>query len=218
MMDNQIIDRIKEFSTLSHFSQEEAIYLPYEPSKSLYLIKSGRVKLSYTNGIGRRKLTMVTLGSGELFGEMALLGETYRELKAEALEDSNIWIISRDTFVDLAEKNPLLLHNVLKLFLRRLSQVRRKLTELAFKDLETRLSRILLNLMREFGEKTEKGVEIRVKITHQEIAELIGCTRTSVTTCLTHFEDEGILTKGKCHVIIKDKRRLEYKATKDGEG
>ncbi len=209
------IEQLKISSQVTCYKRGEPIYVPYEPSDSIFLIETGKVKLSYISG--RRKLTMATLGSGELFGEMTLAGEPHRELRAEALEDSSIWVINRSDFLKLAQGNPLILREVIKLFTHRLSQVRRKLTRLAFKDLETRLSRLLLSLAKEFGEKTKEGRVIGNRITHQELAELIGCTRTSVTTCLNQLEEEGIITKRKYQIIIKDRTKLAHKASQNGE-
>lgn len=209
------LEQLKICSQLAYFQRGEPVYVPYEPSDSIFLIETGKVKLSYISG--GRKLTMATLESGELFGEMALAGEPHRELKAEALEDSSIWVINRGDFLKLAHKNPSILREIIKLFTRRLFEARRKLTRLAFKDLETRLSRLLLSLARKFGEKTQEGRIIGSKITHQELAELIGCTRTSVTTCLNQLEEEGIIAKRKFQIVIKDRTRLAHKASQDGE-
>lgn len=209
------IEQLKNFSQLTYYQRGEPVYVPYQPADSIFLIETGKVKLSYISG--RRKLTMATLGGGELFGEMTLAGEPHRELKAEALENSSIWIINRGDFIKSAQKNPSILPEIIKLFTRRLFEARRKLTRLAFKDLETRLSCLLLNLAKEFGEKTKEGRVIGNRITHQELAELIGCTRTSVTTCLNQLEEEGIITKRKFQIVIKDRTKLAHKASQDGE-
>lgn len=120
------------------YSKGEYVYLPGDPSDTVYLIIKGRVKLSYPGREGE-PLTLSILGEGELFGEMALVGAERRELMAEALERTSIWAIEKEGFLRFLQESPSLALQVMELFIRRL----RLLEERLIHDPLARLSLLL---------------------------------------------------------------------------
>ncbi len=106
---------------------------------------------------------------------------------------------------------------LLKLFVRRTEEVQERLKEMVFKDLETRLARILLHLVRHHGRKAQDRWEVDLKITHQEIAELVGGTRENVTMLLNRFEAEGLIAKQRYYLAILDFEGLLKRAALDPE-
>ncbi|MFQ5796262.1 MAG: Crp/Fnr family transcriptional regulator [Candidatus Bipolaricaulia bacterium] len=194
------------------YQKGETIYFPGDPGDTLYFLHEGRVKLAYLDESGRR-LTLTIVRPGEPFGEMAIAGEEEgRELIAEALEDVNLCIIPRSDFLNFIQDKPLLSFRITKLIGQRRREVESKLEDLIFKDVPTRLSRLLLKLSEEYGQETEVGVEIDLKLTHQELADLIGSTRETTTAMLNRLEDEGILVKGRGQITIKNLEELRERA------
>ncbi|HED03543.1 MAG TPA: Crp/Fnr family transcriptional regulator [Candidatus Fraserbacteria bacterium] len=190
------------------YSKGEIIYQPGDLDSAIYYIRSGKIKLAYLDESGR-KLTLSILGENELFGEMALIGERKRTLLAQALEEVSIYEIDERRFLDLVERKPELALDIIGLFGRRTREIERKLEDLVFKDISTRLSRQLLKLVKEHGQETKNGTQIDFKITHKELADLIGSARENTTSALNRLAKEGILDKRRYRIIIKDEEKLK---------
>lgn len=194
-----------------HYKRGEVVYQPGDIDDSLYYIQSGKVKLAYLDESGR-KLTLMILGEGELFGEMALIGKGKRELMAQVLQDAVIYEIDRARFLELLHGDVELALEAIELFAHRTREIERKLEDLVFKDIPTRLSRQLLKLIEEHGVQTGEGIQIDFKITHKELADLIGSARENTTSALNQLAKEGVLDKKRYHIIVKDQARLKEKS------
>jgi len=193
------------------YQKGEIIYQPGDVDDCLYYIKSGVVKLAYLDESGR-KLTLTILGEGEIFGEMVLIGRRKRELMAQVLQEALIYEVERARFLELLRRSPELAFEVMELFGRRTQEIERKLEDLVFKDIPTRLSRQILKLIEEHGVKTGEGIQIDFKITHKELADLIGSARENTTSALNRLAKEGILDKKRYRIIVKDEARLKEKS------
>ncbi len=207
--------KLAAFCPEAQYEEGEIIYSPCQQDTAAYYIRSGRVKLYHLDESGKR-LTLAVLGPGALFGEMALVGETHRDSSAEALEETVCWIIEREKLrrraQDLEESQ--LLIDLLQLFLWRMDEVQERLKEMVFKDLETRLARTLLYLIQRHGRRRRGNRwEIAFKVTHQEIAELVGGTRENVTMLLNRFEAEGIVAKQRYRIEIVNLPKLLERAS-----
>lgn len=209
-----ITKKLKEICSPSnevYFAKGELIYQPGDVGNTIYHIKEGKVKLAYLDESGR-KLTLSILGKGEFFGEMVLIGDKKREFLAQVLQDAALYEIKEGKFLEFVGKNPTLALGVIQLFGRRTREIERKLEDLVFKDIPTRLSRQLLKLIKEHGKETKSGVQINFKITHKELADLIGSARENTTTALNRFAKEGILDKRRYEIIVKDEEKLKEKS------
>ncbi len=188
----------------------ETVYHPGTPSTAVYLVDEGRVKLSYLHPSGKR-ITLALRGPGEVFGVMALVGEKRRRHHAEALEDSEIIRVERDTFLFAARRRPEVFADLLGVFGLWVQELEEIVEDLAFRDIQTRLSRQLLRLSDEYGVKTKHGILIGFKLTHRDLAEMIGSARENTTVVLNRFEREGILDKRRYQIVIKDVEGLKEK-------
>ena len=190
------------------YQKGDMIYQPGDLDDYVYYIKQGKVKLAHLDESGRR-LTLAILGEGQIFGELALIGERRRELLAQVLQDAVVYKIDRHRFLRLIEQKPYLALELIEIFGKRAREIERKLEDLVFKDIPTRLSRQLLKLIDEHGEETQEGVQIGFKITHKELADLIGSARENTTSALNRLAKEGILDKRRYHIIVKDEEKLK---------
>lgn len=204
----EICDSIKGLGKLINYKEGEAIYVPCSRGRAIYFISKGKVKISHLDRSGRR-LTLAILKAGDLFGEFF---SGHRELEARALEDSVLLAIDGRRFLHFAKTRPEALLKLMWLLLRRIQRAQQKLKDLAFKDIETSLARTFLRLSQEYGYNTPDGIEISLKLTHQELSELVGSTRESVTLALKCLEREGLLDKRGFSVIIKDEAGLKRRA------
>ena len=146
---------IRPYSRRTVYHEGEYVYLPGDPSDTLYLIIEGRVKLSYPGRDGRA-LTLSVLGEGELFGEMALAGGERRELAAEVLERTSIWAIDKGHFLKLLQRSAGLSLQIMELVILRLKRLEERVMELFFHDPLAKLSLVLTQLAQEDGEELEE--------------------------------------------------------------
>lgn len=195
---------------LVSYKANETVYVPCNAGDAIYFISQGKIKLSHLDQSGRR-LTLALLKEGDFFGEWCLV-DNHRELEARALEDCVVLAINGKRFTSFAKDKPQTLLKLMGLFLQRIQRAQHKLRDLAFQDLETSLARTLLRLSRAYGRRTAEGIQIELKLTHQELSELVGSTRESVTMALNRLEREGLLDKQGFSVIIKDQAGLKRRA------
>lgn len=188
----------------------ETIYYPGTPSNSVYFVEEGKVKLSYLDPSGKR-ITLALRGTGELFGEMALVGERRRRHHAEALEDSVLIRIPKEIMISWIRDRPDVLYQLLQLFGLWIRDLEEIVEDLAFRDIQARLSRQLLRLSHEYGVKTKDGILISFRLTHRDLAEMIGSARENTTMALNRFAREGLLSKRRYQIIIKDPEGLKEK-------
>jgi len=188
----------------------ETVYYPGTPSTSVYFVEEGKVKLSYLDPSGKR-ITLALRAAGELFGEMALVGEQRRRHHAEAMEDSVLIRVPRERMVTWIRDRPDVLYQLLQLFGLWIRDLEEIVEDLAFRDIQARLSRQLLRLSHEYGVKTKDGILISFRLTHRDLAEMIGSARENTTMALNRFAREGILSKRRYQIIIKDVEGLKEK-------
>lgn len=201
-------EELGRYITSVEYLAGETVYFPGDPSETLYTLHHGRVRLAYLDESGRR-FTLAIMSAGELFGESTLAGEEKRRWIAETLEDTVLCIVHKDEFLRIAQRNPKLALKISKLLGERLIEIENKLEDLLFKGVNARLARTLLHLVQQYGESDADGVRIRLKLTHEELAHLIGSTRETTSLALGDLERQGLLRKQRGIIIVKDVERLK---------
>jgi len=150
-----------------------------------------------------KKLVIATLGSGAVFGEMALLGQQMHNTFAEALEDCQIVVMSRTDLERLILAKPIVGLRMLEITGRRLSEAEERLDDMAFKGIPARLASLLLRLA------ADRGVDVITGLTHQDLAETIGTYRETATQVLNDMKAEGLIQIGRKRIDILDPARLQ---------
>lgn len=194
-----------------HFSEHragEVIYFAGDPSASVYLVYRGEVQLKSMDEDGNQ-LTLALLKPGNLFGLMALAGEEARNWTAEAASDATLCALHRDDLLRLERANAELAIRVSTLVGERVVAIENKLRDLLFKGVHERLAGTLVRLAHQCGQPSGAARGVRLEITHQELADLIGATRESVSPALGDLEDEGLIEKRYGSIIIEDVERLK---------
>lgn len=181
------------------------VYSAGDKSDTIYILKEGRIKISRLTEEGR-ELTLEILEPGDIFGELALAGEEEREASAEALEDSFICAIKRGDFEGFVSNNPMLSLSITKWIGWRLKRIENRFENLIFQDVRGRLLSTLRDLAGKYGEDMEKGRKIAIRLSHQELANLVGSTRETVTVELNNLKRTG-------DIIIEDRSFILPKKT-----
>lgn len=174
------------------YQRSEMIFREGEPAERLFLIHEGRVKLSVTSSSGGELLVAV-LGRGQIFGELAVIDRGPRAMLARAMEPTMVHALSGDVFWTLLEGRPALARRLLELMARRLRRADQTSQDLVFFDAPTRLARKLLELADEHGEPTGVADQVRitVRVTQEDLAQMIGVTRGSANRLIVSFASRG---------------------------
>jgi len=184
-----------------NIKKKSFIYNMGDSAEKIYILKEGRIKITRLTEDGK-ELTIDILEAGDIFGEMAIAGEQERETNAEALEDSFICAMGKLDFERFIAENPGLSMSITKLFGSRLRKVESRLENLIFHDVRSRLLSLFDDLGEKYGEDTGLGKKITIHLSHQEIANLIGATRETVTLELNNLKREGkLVMEGKEFIV-----------------
>ncbi len=200
------MQRLAERTTMREFSRGKVILHPNEPQEMVYLIKEGRVKVSRYSPDGREQI-LTLLESGDVFGEFALV-EAAEPAHVEAFEDTLICALSRGDFLALVRRQPEVMLHVVKVLAERLRVAEEEIEDLVFRDVSGRLASLLLRLAEAYGQKDDGGLRLTLRLTHQDIASMIGATRETVTSTLSRFRDAGLIATEHRSIMIKNPEGL----------
>jgi CRP/FNR family cyclic AMP-dependent transcriptional regulator len=190
---NDLLTLAKRLHTV-RYRKGEMIFREGEPAERLFLIDEGKVKLTMASQ-GGGELMIGVLGQGQIFGELAVLDHGPRAMNARAMEDSTILALSSDVFWTMLEMHPPLARRLLELMARRLRRADRTSQDLVFFDAPTRLARKLLELAEDHGKTTGEADQIglTLRVTQEEMAQMIGVTRGSANRLIASFAARGWL-------------------------
>lgn len=203
----EVVARLAERVELREVRRREVVYLPGDPGSSIFFVNGGRIKISKVTRDGKA-LTLNYCGPSELFGENCLVDGTPREEMAEAMENSMTTEIERSDYERLLQQHASLGLHMTKLLAKRRRDLENKLETLVFRDVTSKLAELLLKLADEYGVDDSRGTLVALKITHQELANLIGSTRETVSLTLSQFKKKNLICTEGRKVIIADSESL----------
>ena len=203
----EAVATVAETVEMKEIRRRQVIYLPGDPGSAVFLVNGGRVKVSKVTRDGK-ELTLAYRGPGEIFGEACLIDGGPREEMAEAMENALVTEIQRPEFERLLQTQPMLGYRMTKVLAQRRREVESKIENLVFKDVNSKLAELLLRLATEYGVDDSRGTLVALKITHQEMANLIGSTRETVSLTLAQFKRKGLIQTEGRKVIISDREGL----------
>jgi CRP-like cAMP-binding protein len=200
-------ERLDHCAFLLKFSRRSLIYSSTEPGQSVMILASGRVKIKDITPEGKETI-LAFVEEGEIFGELALLDNQPRGEFAEAVEDSQVLVIPREELLWLMEQRPDVSLSVTKLIGFRRRRIENRLRNVLFLPSRERMVRLLLELVESHGERRGNVCEIRLPLSHQDLASLIGLTREMVTRVLGELQSEGLVEVRRRRITVMDRRRL----------
>lgn len=192
---------------MRRFARGDIIYLPSDMARSVLVLASGRVKIKGLTPDGK-EFIYAFIEPGEIFGELALVEESPREEFAEALEACEILAIDRDDLFRLMAARPEVSLGITKLLGVRRRRIEMRLRNIMFRSNRQRVLGVLLELLDSYGERAGTDWRIRLRLSHQELASLIGATRETVTIVLGQLQYEGFIRVQRRCITILDRDRL----------
>lgn len=190
------------------FPRKSLVYAPDDRAEGVLLLLRGRVCIHTITDEGKRAV-LAFIEPGEVFGELAVLEAGTREEFAEACEESTLVFIPAEAFRRLMARSPEVSLAITKLIGLRRRRLERRLGSLLFRSHRARLVHALLDLAEEYGAKEARGeIALRIRLSHQDLANLIGSTRESVTIALGELQAEGYLRVGRRRITVRDLQGL----------
>ncbi|RCV49848.1 Crp/Fnr family transcriptional regulator [Marinitenerispora sediminis] len=177
----------------------------------LYVILSGKVKLTRTAVDGRENLLMV-LGPGEMFGELSLFDPRPRTASAVAVTDAVLAGLGHDDLRPFISSQPEVAVHLLKALAARLRRTNDVMADLVFTDVPGRVAKALLDLAERFGKEGEDGLHVHHDLTQEELAQLVGASRETVNKALAEFALRGWLRIEAKAVVLLDIERMRRRA------
>lgn len=174
----------------------QVVYSPAQPVPALFIVKRGRIRL-YRVAPDGRTVTNAVLEPGAVFGEMESLGLRMRDNWAEALEQSELCLMSRADVRELLFADPRIALRIAESLSTRIDELEQRLTDLSCKTIDARLAGTLCALAR-------REPDAPIKLTHQQLASLVGASRERVTTALGELVRLGLVSVRRGKIIVRD--------------
>ncbi len=198
------IEALQKVGIIKTVRKNTILFSEGDESKSFYVILDGKVHVGINDEEGKEIIFSI-LGKGEYFGEMALTDGEPRSAFVMTKEPTKLFMISKKNFNELLLANPDIMLNFLKGVQKRLRQASKKIESLALMDVYGRVARLLIQLAGSPGPEAT----VNDKLTHQEIANMVGASREMVSRVLKELTNEGYISIKKKLITIH--KPLPYK-------
>ena len=195
------LESIKSLCKTRSYPKSSMIILEEEMGDVVFIVIAGTVKITRVNDEGK-EVILALLGVGEVFGEMAILDGESRSANALAQENCEVITINREDFLDIIKTNNKVALNLMTELAVRLRKSDQQIEALSLDDAEHRIGVSLLNLAEEMGVIRHGKVTVDNLPYQQDIANMAGTSRETVSRVMKTFEDRGLITKtGHCLTI-----------------
>lgn len=210
-----LIRRVPLFATLSeeefrslepifqvkNYRKNQIIFLEEETGHYMYIVLAGKVKVTKTTPSGKETILAIHQ-PGDFFGEMALLDGKTAPATVSAMEDCRIAAIHSSDFQRMMMCNEKVVRQIIQVLCSRLRQVWAQVQDLSYSTADNRIRAGILQLSRKHGVQDARGIIIDLKITHQELAELVGTSRETVTRTLARLQKKGVLQLENRRIVL----------------
>lgn len=193
------------------YKKNMIIFMEGEPGEGFHYVKSGKVKIVKMAQDGREHIINI-LGPGDVFAEVLLFNKGSYPATAIALEDSLIGIIKNTDLETVVAANTRIALHLIKILSKRLLNCQMKIKTLALSDTFARTAQILVKLAYQYGQQTETGIQIDVDMTRQDLANLVGTSRETVTRALSSMKKDKVIDFEDSKItILKMEKLKEYR-------
>lgn len=207
-LDDETLRKIYKSGLLQNFRKNSVILSEEDAGSAMFFIVEGKVKVSRSSGDGK-EVILAILNESDFFGEMAILDGMTRSATVTAVEDSKLFIIQRAEFLELLRNFPDVSIALLQELSRRLRAATMKIKALSLKDAEGKVATVLLQIADEVGKIKQGIVEIEDLPYQQELANMAGTSRETISRTLHSFAKKGMIELEGSKVKILDYEKFK---------
>ena len=194
-------------ATVQQYSKGDLVFHVGAPGNHVYFLRSGKVKICQSSPLGRDVILWFCF-PGEIFGLAEVARGGGRVVSAQACEHSELFAVSHEQFRNFLAGHPqaaLLSMQVLSSRLRILGEM---FVNLVADDVNTRIAKLILRLSARYGTRVGTEIFLNIPLTHQEIADMIGTSRQTVTSALSALKRQGVLSIDNHRIHIESEELL----------
>ena len=174
------------------FGARDTIFAPGDPDGQLYFLLEGTVRLYKIYG-DYKEATVALLKDGGVFGELSFEEESHQSVFAEAVTDVQVAVVRKSVLTEIIKRRPEFAMKLFFSFSERLKQSDEVIESLLNREVSARLATLLLNLGERFGETNGSSTVLNVRLTHQDLANMIVSTREAVSKVMSEFQRDGLI-------------------------
>ena len=201
------IRKIDEMARRFNYPKGETIFQEGEPAFGFYIILAGKIKLAKHSLKGKKQILKL-LGPGEVLGEKTMFDREIYTAYAETLEETELLFVEREPFLTFLREHPETGLKFIEKLSREIKAFQDKLMEASYVGSLERLARLLLLMGKEYGVQTEKGLDIGVELSRQEIAELAGISTETAIRMLSRLKERGLVALEGPKIYILEREGL----------
>jgi len=187
---------------LRRFERHQVLFHQGDAADEFIVVLDGRLKLTQVGADGDEVIVRY-VGPGEMCAVVALFPDQAYPVTGEAADELRVIAWRRPVIDALMLAHPRLALNAMRLLSERMRELSERLREIATEKVARRVARALLRLARKAGRRSERGVEIDMPLTREDIAKLAGTTLFTVSRLLSEWESAGIVESGRERVVIR---------------
>jgi len=197
------MENLAKMTPDTFLEQDDILYTPKEGTERLFILKKGRVQL-YEVDEGGDEITLSVVEEGNVFGEMALTGQSLHGLYVRALTPSTVVSLRREELEGLIMKKPEVGLRLVRDLAEKLHASETRYADIIGKDVPARLATLILTLVDSEGVVSTESYRIPTHYTHEQLASMIGCKRVAVTRAFRKLEEGVAIELKNRHIIVKD--------------
>jgi CRP-like cAMP-binding protein len=202
------LDTLAGERVASRYQKGDVIFHEGTPCTGLYNVCTGKVKLVRTGRGGRQTIVRMS-GPGRTLAERDLFQADGRHsVTAQAMEDTVVCFLGKTPLMEHLRAYPDMMFDMVRRLADALTQAEERVESLATQDARHRLAGFLLDLAREEGEPDGEATRIKLRLTREEVAEVIGATLETTIRLMSAFKKEGIAKDDDGHIVLLDLPRL----------
>jgi CRP/FNR family transcriptional regulator len=206
-LSDEELKELEHYITTAPYRKKDDIFTEGDAPEWFYIVSTGKVKVTKISHDGK-EIILEVISPYDIFGGVAVLRNFPYPANAVAMEDSEILKISRKNLMRLVDRFPNLMFCIALQLGDRMKSSFDSLKNIALERVEARIAALLLKLGNKVGVETKEGLVIDMRLTKQDVADMVGTTvETSIRT-FSRFKKEGLVTDSNGKVIIKDRERL----------
>jgi CRP-like cAMP-binding protein len=194
------------------FRAKDVIFNPGDPDDQLFFLLEGTVRLYKIYGDYKEATTALLRDTG-VFGRLSLVEGRWQDVFAEAVTEVRVAGVQKATLTEVIKRRPEFAMKLFSSFSERLRRSDEVIESLLHREVSARLATLLLNLAERFGEENGSGTILSVRLTHQELANMIASTREAVSKVMSEFQREGSIEVQNRRIVLVNKEAIAERAS-----
>ena len=196
-----------EIATTQHYARGDFVFRSGASGINVYFLRAGKVKIHQLSPAGREVILWFCF-PGEIFGLAEVARGGGRVVNAQACEASEVLAVAQEQFRAFLDHHPRIAMLSMQVLSSRLRVLGEMFVNVVADDVNTRIAKLIVRLSARYGTRSGKEVFLNIPLTHQEIADMVGTSRQTVTTVLSALKRQGVLSIDNRRIHIESEELL----------